>query len=152
MRAPQLRSAAARHASRVNGAKSKGPRSAAGKLASAGNALRHGLFRASVVGHAVPSPPVAELAAELEKIAARCPGARLFIEQAVAAAIQLEQAGVLVARVRSDIDALLAAEPLDAILLAERVRELVRYGRYERRFAGCRDRALRNVLRIVEEA
>lgn len=140
------RSATASEASRVNGARSRGPRSEAGRQVAARNSLKHGLFRTGVGRTEALSPDVAALAGELDGFAAGGWQAGTLIEAAVGAASQLEQASALVRQVREQIAMLLTADVLDEDRLTLRVEELVRFGRYERRFRGRRDRALRKLM------
>lgn len=139
------RSAAAREASRTNGARSLGPRSQAGKQTSARNSLKHGLF-SSGASMTDMSPAAAAWAAELNGFAADGWQSEALIQTVVTAVSQLEQANVLVRRAREQIAELLSGDVLDRNLLEQRVEELLRLGRYERRFRGRRDRALRKLM------
>lgn len=144
------RSAASVKASRANGARSRGPRSAAGKQASARNALKHGLFSLQMNPLETPSAVVRTLAADLQRLAGRNWKAGLLIEAAISAATQLERASVLVKSVRDQIELLLSAEAFSLDLLTNRIETQLRLGRYERRFRGRRDRAIRKVIALSE--
>lgn len=138
------RSAAAAAASRRNGARSKGPCTAKGKAASARNSLKHGLF-SSVAGPLSPSPAVAELGRALMVMAGKDGSAAWHIDTAISAAARLEQATAIVQHLRWELGELLerddSAEQLGLVL-----GNLVRMARYERRFRGRRDRALRALI------
>ena len=144
------RSAASVKASRANGARSRGPRSAVGRQASARNALKHGLFSLHMNPLDTPSAAVSALAADLQRLAGGTWQAGLLIEAAISAAMQLERASALVKSVRDQIELLLSAEAFDLDLLTNRIETQVRLGRYERRFRGRRDCAIRKVIALSE--
>ncbi|RYD84421.1 MAG: hypothetical protein EOP84_05540 [Verrucomicrobiaceae bacterium] len=128
--------------SRRNGSLSKGPRSEVGKANSAGNARKHDLF-ASKPGQ----PPgqmsgVARIAALFEDHDPANVWHGIDTSISLEAAIRLEQATALVETWRIRISEYFeedgGAEDLSALLEQWR-----RYRRYERRFRGRRDKALR---------
>lgn len=139
-------SAAAARASRINGSLSKGPRSAAGKRASARNSLKHGLFRTDLGYNEAMSAGVSALAIALKSHGDLTWEAGALREVALEAAIRLEMAETLASQTRGEVAALLARDATDFALLAELLERLIRYGRYERRLRGRRDRAIRQLL------
>ena len=141
------RSPAAATASRRNGARSKGPRTSGGKAASARNARKHGLFCADSCAPQGLSPSVAALAAALAEQIALRGDAGLLRDRVVLAATRLEQATGIVRSLRTELGQMLASEEPDSKQMTRVLVELVRMGRYERRFRGQRDRALRALLK-----
>lgn len=73
-----------------------------------------------------------------------------LIEAAVSAAVQLKQASALLKSVRGEIAQLLSAETFNLDLATNRVETQTRLGRYERRFCGRRDRAIRKVITLSD--
>lgn len=137
------RSAAQVAASRVNGARSRGPRSAAARSASSLNAVKHGLFRAQPVGGAGLSASMLEVVLELRQREARGLDA-MHLDTALLAAARLAEASLIAGALREQIFASMAsAEP--ASTLAALIVQLARITRYQRRFRGQRDRALRAI-------
>jgi hypothetical protein len=133
-------------ASRRNGALSKGPRTTAGKAASARNAVKHGLFRSHALAPQELSPAIATLAATLADQASGRGDAARLIETIMVAALRLEQATSIVRSLRTDLDQMFARGDMEDARMALVLGQLVRMGRYERRFRGQRDRALRALI------
>lgn len=146
MTANVTRSQAAAAASRRNGACSKGPRTDKGKTTAARNALKHGLFRSQAFASQELSPSVAALALEL---AGQAPGgdAGMLLDTVVFAAMRLEQATSIIRRLRAELDRMFVDEAFAGPRMTLLLAELVRMGRYERRFRGRRDRALRAMMK-----
>lgn len=67
-------------------------------------------------------------------------------ENAVVAAMRLEQATGIVRGLHMELADVFASDPMAADQLTRLLGQLVRMGRYERRFRGQRDRALRALL------
>ena len=143
------RSPAAASASRRNGARSTGPGSVAGKASSSQNAVKHGLFRAQPFEPYELSPELARLAATLEGLAAARYEAEMHVEMACLAHVRLEAATRLVDQLRDELTVILVAGRGDAGRLDDLLEQLVRVSRYQRRFRGQRDRALRALLKAA---
>jgi hypothetical protein len=141
----QPRSLASAEASRRNGALSKGPRTALGKIRSSQNSRKHGLFSTAVMAGALPPSPL-----DLGDIAGDAAGGWLaFLDQAQVAGVarvQLGQATQIIDDMRAVLDQLLAEDELDTEAVARLMREITRLARYQRRFRGKRDRALRQLM------
>lgn len=136
------RSAAAAEASRRNGARSKGPSSADGKAKSARNSVKFGLFSRSADMQV--QSEAARLLAE-EVASADDTAASHYLMSALDAWGRLDQVILLLDRLNADLNLALAAGGGDYEAL---VQEIVRMGRYERRFRGQRDRAMRAALGV----
>lgn len=141
----QPRSLASAEASRRNGALSKGPRTALGKVRSSQNSRKHGLFSAAVMAGSLPASSL-----ELGDIAGHAAGSWLgCLDQAQVAGIarvQLAQATQIIGEMRAELDQLLVEEELDNEGVARLIQQITRLARYQRRFRGTRDRALRQLL------
>lgn len=139
----QSRSAAQCAASRVNGARSRGPRSAAARSASSLNAVKHGLFRAQPLEAAALSGPITAVVLELQQREIHGLGA-MHLDTALLAAARLEEAAAIARHLRKHIAASIASAEPDTSFVGLIV-QLVRVTRYQRRFRGQRDRALRAI-------
>jgi hypothetical protein len=144
--ASRLRSLAAAEASRRNGALSKGPKTALGKLKASQSSRKHGLFRAGLLtGGEVPA-----LAAGLEDILVHTSTGSLDLadqpELVRLASAQLDEATRLVGAMRARLDQLLIDDALDTEQLRVLLQRITRMARYQRRFRGKRDRALRRLM------
>jgi hypothetical protein len=132
----RITSAAQWRANRANAARSTGPRTAAGKVAAARNAWRHGLSL-PVLADAGLFPEVAALAhaiaGEAESAATRAAAARI-------AEAQIDRVRVCGVRLA------LTQKLMDGV---EVTRELVRLDRYEGRALARRSRALREFHRAA---
>jgi hypothetical protein len=141
----QPRSLASAEASRRNGALSKGPRTALGKVRSSQNSRKHGLFSAAVMAGSLPASSL-----ELGDIAGHAAGGwRGCLDQvqvAGVARVQLGQATQIIDDMRAVLDQLLAEEEIDTEAVARLMKEITRLARYQRRFRGKRDRALRQLM------
>lgn len=145
------RGEAAARASRANGARSNGPVSAAGKASAARNARKHGLFTSGVIDASTLGAADLELLGHLRSLGAGAWGGDRLIGQAVQALDRLGRVIVLIELASHDVDLMLADEALDTAQLAERVEKLVRLARYERRFRGQLDRAIRALIKLNDE-
>lgn len=128
-------------ANRRNARRSTGPRTAAGKLTVARNALRHGL-RVPVLADPALAPDIVELAERLAD-GSTDPQRRELAAQVAAAQVDVE-------RVRHARNALIARRPMEAPAiesrldgLCDQIRELVALDRYERQAMWRRKRAIR---------
>lgn len=144
-------SQAAAEASRRNGANSKGPTSAAGKARSAQNARKHGLFGSSWSADDITSPALDFLAATLDGLMEGNPAAPWHRESVLTAAHKLEHASRMVRRLSEKLDGLLRARTIDSLQFEQTLRQLVRIRRYQRRFRGQRDRAMRMIARTQRD-
>lgn len=140
------RSLACAEASRRNGARSKGPRTALGKLKASQSSRKHGLFRAALLtGAELPTS-----AADLEGIAEpRSTGWLDMADQSQlvrVAAAQLDEATRLLSEMRAELSSMLVDDAIDSGRLAELLKQITRIARYQRRFRGKRDRALRRLM------
>lgn len=141
------RSEDAREASRRNGSKGAGPRTAAGKRRSARNALKHGLRSQSLVPAELRPAWINAIEADLLR--------RLYHPDFV----QREYIDrlLLACQRLAKVDALIAAMPVhaggleyiseggrsrDTASIASELRTLAKYHAYRRRFRGQRDRCL----------
>lgn len=141
------RSAAGVAASRRNGALSNGPRTAAGKAASAQNSRKHGLFSAGDGDHGELSPATAEFARYIDELTAGRPDLAIAGRQALLAAVQAERASILLEEIREELAVLLAEGMCCAHKSKGVLERASRMSRYQRRFRGQRDRALRVIIK-----
>jgi hypothetical protein len=137
----RVRSAAQIAASRRNGARSRGPKSEAAKAASSQNAAKHGLFRRRADGLVGSEDAGADPVRELE-LSAISGVDELGKETALTASRQLAEATALAHHLQARVTAALASEEPSAMLV-DLLQQLARIARYQRRFRGQRDRALR---------
>jgi hypothetical protein len=142
------RTEAAARASRTNGARSSGPNSASGKAVSARNARKHGLFASTVVDASTLCPADIELFDYLLSLGADTWEGWRLTGEALQALVRLGRVTVLIELATKEIDLLLAKRPLSMPLFIERVGELVRFARYERRFRGRLDRTIRALTKL----
>jgi hypothetical protein len=135
------RSAAQVAASRRNGARSRGPCGAAAKAVSSRNAVKHGLFRKRLDGDPDANEVNSELVQQLRQDAAGDLDS-LCLETILVANRQLNDAAALVHALQRQVTDLIATAHAEAPI-DETVVQLWRMARYQRRFRGQRDRALR---------
>lgn len=153
--ATPARSKRARDASRRNGARSKGPRTASGKRRSARNALKHGLRAAAIVDPAMMPDWIRQLEAEvLEMLGTPDYRQRELVDLLLLACLQLDQADQMIDNRRAqfavhlaelDGESQVVAEHLDGV--AGQLAEIGRLHAYRRRFRGRRDRLLARLFR-----
>lgn len=144
--ARRSRSLASSEASRRNGALSQGPRTALGKVKSARNSRKHGLFSSELVVAEALRASAIDLRADGGQASA---GWLDLADQAQVIGlvrVQLERATQIVSEMRLELDQLLAQPALDVDDVAELLRRIARISGYQRRFRGKRDRALRRML------
>ena len=139
----RLRSAAQIAASRRNGARSRGPKSKAAKAASSQNAVKHGLFRRRLDELVGSDEASGDLMRELD-LGARSDFDLAGMETARTASRQLDEATALVHDIQERV-AVAFAEDESAAAVADLLGQLARIARYQRRFRGQRDRALRGL-------
>lgn len=140
------RSAAAAAASRRNGARSKGPRSASGKAGSARNSRKHGLFSAEFAEEASLAPELDELAALTSALVAGHPSGALQSQLILLAAARFAQASRLLSDLRDELSGCLAQQEWDGERITALLGQITRIGQHQRRFRGQRDRALRRLM------
>ncbi|WP_373487969.1 hypothetical protein [Blastomonas sp.] len=75
----------------------------------------------------------------------------LLVREAHQALVRLRRVTVLIDYASNDIELILADKRSDLLVLAERVKELVRLSRYERRFRGRLDRLSRAAMEHERE-
>ena len=139
----RLRSPAAAAASRRNGARSQGPCTAAGRAVAAGNARKHGLFSSRSRHPGGVPPSLAGLVEELEFGSTQSFAKDIGIARVVEAAIRLTEATRLLDRVRDELSEAVFDDESDTWRFGPLIEQIARIGRYQRRFRGQRDRALR---------
>lgn len=144
------RSAASAAASRSNGAQSKGPRTETGKAASAQNARKHGLFAVGGDNPGEFSPETAQFARYIAELTAGRPDLAPAAREVVVAAVRAERAQDLLEEIRSSLAALLGDDAHNAKEARNLLGQVARIGRYQRRFRGQRDRALRAIIKAVQ--
>ena len=137
------RSARAAQASRRNGARSRGPRTATGRERSAQNSLKHGLFsqQKRIDG---PLPAMAQSLGDCFAAAGiiSCSD----VDMVISAEVDLTKASLLIELADAELDAMLADMAFDTESFTSPLRQRGRIAGYERRFRGRRDRALRRLL------
>lgn len=133
-------------ASQRNGALSKGPRTARGKTASAQNSRKHGLFAAGDGNHGALSPGTSEFARYLAQLTAGRPDLEMTGRRALVAAIKAEQSLGLLESIRDELASLLAQDLYSVQKAKSLLEKADRMSRYQRRFCGQRDRALRTII------
>lgn len=144
--APKLRSLASAEASRRNGALSKGPRTALGKLKASQSSRKHGLFRSSLLLDASLPASADDLKDVVSSTSTGWLDGADQSQLVKVALVQLEEATRILREMRAELDGLLASRGLDREHLAELVAQIARMARYQRRFRGKRDRALRRLM------
>lgn len=149
-RAVPPRSAASAAASRRNGAQSKGPRTETGKAASAQNSRKHGLFAAGGDNAGEFSPETAQFAGYIAELTAGRPDLAPAAREVVVAAARAERAQDLLEDIRTRLAALLGDDTHSAKEARNLLGQVARIGRYQRRFRGQRDRALRAIIKSVQ--
>jgi hypothetical protein len=151
---PASRSLAQQEASRRNGAKGRGPKTAAGKAKSARNALRHGLRAGQPAAMAAMPAWVADLDDRFMALGNMDVRQREFLDQLGAVAIMLEKADQLLLAEASRLAGGLGLVPgeqgspdgTDADgSAAATVSTLRKYAAYRRRFRAQRDQCLRKI-------
>ena len=145
------RSHRAAEASRRNGARSQGPRSEEGKASSARNAFTHGLFAAGPDVPSASAPGAARLAAMFASHDPALTWTGLDVDISIEAAVRLEQASRLVQSISAQVDEAIEHETGNEDLTAL-LEQLVRYRRYQRRYRGRRDKALRSFASRARKA
>ena len=144
-----MRSAAAAAASRRNGAVSRGPCTEAGKAVSARNARKHGLFSAAPGSDAGFSASLGELASFIAELTGGRADLQMISRNALVAAARAERAGEIVVQLKAELALKLEEERSNEAELADLLGQIARIGRYERRFCGQRDRALRAIIKAL---
>lgn len=142
------RTEAAVRASQANGARSRGPVSLSGKAKSARNARKHGLFSPVEFDARVLSRADIELLDHLRNLGGGVWNANLLIREAHQVLVRLRRASVLIEDFNKDIDLILADKLTDLGVLGQRVEDVVRLSRYERRFRGRLDRLIRTAMKL----
>lgn len=149
MKAPMSRSAAAVAASRRNGALSRGPCSADGKAVSAQNSRKHGLFSAAPGSEAELAAGLTELASFIAELTGGRADLQMISRNALVAAARAERAGEIVVQLKAELALKLEEDRSDEAEVADLLTQIARIGRYERRFCGQRDRALRIIMKAA---
>lgn len=145
------RTEAAIRASKANGARSSGPVSGSGRARSARNARKHGLFEPVEADAQVLDKDDIELLDHLKTMGRGAWHGDQLIGESYHALVRLRRVLVLIKQASEDIGLLLAIESPDMPLLTERVTQLVRLARYERRFRGKLDRTMRALMSLDRE-
>jgi hypothetical protein len=145
-------SPASAEASRRNGARSKGPRTAVGKFKSSQNSRKHGLFSAEFALAGKLPAAMADLEDALPSSGHGWIDGADQAELMRVATLQLEAASRLVGGLREELNCLLAAENWDPARAVHLLQQLARLSRYQRRFRGKRDRALRRLTAVAVSA
>ncbi|MBU1605937.1 MAG: hypothetical protein KKD08_03895 [Alphaproteobacteria bacterium] len=138
-------------ASKANGARSRGPVSISGKAKSSRNARKHGLFSPIEADAHVLSKADIELLDHLRTLGRGAWNGDQLIGESYQTLVRLRRVLVLIKQAGEDIGLLLAIESPDMPLLTERVTQLVRLARYERRFRGKLDRTMRALMSLDRE-
>ena len=128
-------------ASRRNGARSTGPRTAVTRARSAKNAVKHGLFRTRSLQRAAIPAQVAELADQLAGVAPSYFDAALHVETIILGELRLAEVAEMLLNLHEQLGVSLASDAAPAEV-SELITSIARLTRYQRRFRRERDRAL----------
>ena len=106
------------------------------------------IYHSHTASEAYPSKADIELLDHLRNLGGGVWNANLLIREAHQALVRLRRASVLIEDLNKDIDLILADKLTDLGVLGQRVEEIVRLSRYERRFRGRLDRLIRTAMKL----